>query len=188
MSRRGSAMVLVCRRGCVLSRLSRATCRPAPLLESIQSPLCGLNEGHRSGAASDRIKRFADGFAEQLVRHLAAGHAVHLASHEPGFVRRQKDEDRCNFHWLRRSLERRLPAEATHWSGGRVAGMSGVQTGPGATALTRIPCSIASFDSAFVKLTIAALVGAYASNFRAWGVCLTGGRVDDAAAWFHARH
>ena len=47
---------------------------------------------------------------------------------------------------------------------GSVEGMSGVQTGPGATALTRTPLSIAIFDSAFEKFTIAALVGAYARS------------------------
>ena len=43
---------------------------------------------------------------------------------------------------------------------GIVEGMSGVQTGPGATALTRTPCLIARPASERVKLTMAALVEA----------------------------
>jgi hypothetical protein len=39
-----------------------------------------------------------------------------------------------------------------------VAGMSGVQMGPGATALTRIPRSATYCDSPRVKLRMAALV------------------------------
>jgi hypothetical protein len=38
--------------------------------------------------------------------------------------------------------------------------MSGVQTGPGATALTRIPCLPASFAKLFVMFAIVALVAA----------------------------
>ena len=37
-------------------------------------------------------------------------------------------------------------------------GLSGVQIGPGATALTRIPCSARSSASALVKATIPPLV------------------------------
>src|SRR6516225_8637094 len=43
-----------------------------------------------------------------------------------------------------------------------VEGISGVQTGPGATALTRTPRLIARLASERVKLTMAALVDAYA--------------------------
>ena len=39
-----------------------------------------------------------------------------------------------------------------------VAGMSGVQTGPGATTLTRIPCSAPSCASALEKVTMAPFV------------------------------
>ena len=45
-----------------------------------------------------------------------------------------------------------------------VDGISGVHTGPGATAFTRMPFSIASSESAFVNVTIAPLVVAYASS------------------------
>src|SRR3954454_24074544 len=38
--------------------------------------------------------------------------------------------------------------------------ISGVQTGPGATALTRMPRSISSFERPFVKVTIAPFVEA----------------------------
>jgi hypothetical protein len=45
-------------------------------------------------------------------------------------------------------------------STGIVAGMRGVQIGPGATAFTRIPRSASSCDRFLVKLTMAALVEA----------------------------
>src|SRR5262249_35654726 len=49
------------------------------------------------------------------------------------------------------------PCFATR-SGSNEAGMSGVQIGPGATALTRMPSSIKASDSERVKLTIAPFV------------------------------
>jgi hypothetical protein len=42
--------------------------------------------------------------------------------------------------------------------------MSGVQTGPGATALTRIPCGARSCASDMVKVAMAPLVVAYGSS------------------------
>src|SRR3982074_662028 len=48
---------------------------------------------------------------------------------------------------------------------GNVEGISGVQTGPGATALTRTPCSIARLASDRVKLTMAALGEGEAMKF-----------------------
>jgi hypothetical protein len=45
-------------------------------------------------------------------------------------------------------------------SGSIVDGISGVHTGPGATAFTRTPHSIASLESPFVKPTMAHLVEA----------------------------
>src|SRR5260221_11925528 len=48
---------------------------------------------------------------------------------------------------------------------GKVEGISGVQTVPGATALTRTPCLIARLASDRVKLTMAALVDAQAMRF-----------------------
>src|SRR5690606_18634338 len=48
-----------------------------------------------------------------------------------------------------------------------VEGMSGVQTGPGATAFTRMPRSASSCESPFVKLAIAALLAAECSR---WGL------------------
>jgi hypothetical protein len=50
-----------------------------------------------------------------------------------------------------------LPKEAT-LSSGMVAGMSGVQIGPGATALTRMPCLISCWERLRVKATMAPLV------------------------------
>jgi hypothetical protein len=50
-----------------------------------------------------------------------------------------------------------LPNSAT-FSAGESAGLSGVHTGPGATALTRIPFSITFCASALVKAWIAPLV------------------------------
>jgi len=47
---------------------------------------------------------------------------------------------------------------------GIVEGISGVQTGPGATAFTRMPRFIAMCDSVLVMLTSAALVAAYGSR------------------------
>ena len=44
--------------------------------------------------------------------------------------------------------------------GVNVDAISGVQTGPGATALTRMPRSMSSFASPFVKVTIAPFVDA----------------------------
>jgi hypothetical protein len=50
--------------------------------------------------------------------------------------------------------------KSSTFSSGIVAGMSGVQIGPGATALTRMPRSMVSCASPLVKLTIAPLVAA----------------------------
>ena len=58
-----------------------------------------------------------------------------------------------------RSNEVSCPNFST-FSFGIVDGMRGVHTGPGATAFTRTPRSMAICDSAFVKLMIAAFVGA----------------------------
>src|SRR5215207_9972612 len=44
------------------------------------------------------------------------------------------------------------------FSAGIVEGISGVQTGPGATAFTRIPCLDTNFARAFVKPIMAAFV------------------------------
>jgi hypothetical protein len=49
-------------------------------------------------------------------------------------------------------------------SGGSDIGISGVHTGPGATAFTRIPLVIASRESPFVNVTIAPFVAAYGSR------------------------
>jgi hypothetical protein len=59
---------------------------------------------------------------------------------------------------LSSSFVRILHWEASTFSLGIVEGISGVHTGPGATAFTRTPCSIASFAMLFVMLTIAAFV------------------------------
>ena len=45
-----------------------------------------------------------------------------------------------------------------------VAGMSGVQIGPGATLLTRMPFSPSSWARLATKLAIAALVAAYGAS------------------------
>jgi hypothetical protein len=50
-----------------------------------------------------------------------------------------------------------LPNWAT-FSSGMVAGISGVQIGPGTTALTRIPSPISCWDRLRVKATMAPLV------------------------------
>src|SRR3954451_18572421 len=50
------------------------------------------------------------------------------------------------------------------FSVGMVAGMSGVQIGPGATLLTRMPCSPRSCARLAQKLAIAALVAAYGAS------------------------
>ncbi len=44
------------------------------------------------------------------------------------------------------------------FSGGNVEGIKGVQIGPGATALTRMPFSTSAFASERVKATMAPLV------------------------------
>src|ERR1700712_4532931 len=57
-----------------------------------------------------------------------------------------------------------LPKFFTFW-GAIVEGISGVQIGPGATQLARMPFSASSCASPPVKFTIAALVAEYASSF-----------------------
>jgi len=47
---------------------------------------------------------------------------------------------------------------STTFLAGKLAGMSGVQTGPGATPLTRIPFSTSASESDRVKATMAPLV------------------------------
>jgi hypothetical protein len=49
-------------------------------------------------------------------------------------------------------------------SGGMVAGINGVQIGPGATLLTRMPRSPSSWARPAVKFAIAPLVVAYGSS------------------------
>src|SRR5688572_25193239 len=51
------------------------------------------------------------------------------------------------------------------FSGGMVAGMSGVQIGPGATLFTRMPFSASICASEALKLAIPALVIAYGARF-----------------------
>jgi hypothetical protein len=55
------------------------------------------------------------------------------------------------------------PKDATR-SGGIVAGMSGVQIGPGATQLTRMPRSASSCPRLAVRFAIAALVAEYGTS------------------------
>ena len=52
---------------------------------------------------------------------------------------RQKDEGRRDLFRLRGPMHRCLAAELRHAFSGLSAGLSGVQTGPGATAFTRMP-------------------------------------------------
>ncbi len=91
---------------------------------------------------------------------LAARRSVDLACDVTGFVGTQEDKDGCDFDWLCGSFEGRVFAEVLTFSAGIVAGISGVHTGPGATALTRTPCFMPSCDSVLVRLTIAAFVAA----------------------------
>ena len=49
-------------------------------------------------------------------------------------------------------------------SSGMVAGISGVQTGPGATSLTRLPLSASFWPNALVNATMPALVVAQSSS------------------------
>ena len=59
--------------------------------------------------------------------------------------------------WPARFIGTSAPNFAT-LSGGKVDGISGVQIGPGATPLTRMPFSTSACDSERVKATMAPLV------------------------------
>ena len=70
---------------------------------------------------------------------------------------------------------------------GMVAGISGVQMGPGATAFTRMPFSASSWARALVKLWMPALVVAV-EQFGDGLTARTGGSVDDGGARLHVRN
>ncbi len=64
-------------------------------------------------------------------RRLAAGCGVHFASDESRLVRGEKHKQRSELDGLGRSSERRVRAERLTVDSGIVAGIKGVQTGPG---------------------------------------------------------
>ena len=96
----------------------------------------------------------------ELHRHLPAGSPVNFARDIAGLIASQKDKDWGELGRLSGSPEYRLRAELFHLLFRHRGGNRGVQTGPGATALTRTPFFIARLASDRVKLTIAALVDA----------------------------
>ena len=73
------------------------------------------------------------------------------------------------------------------FSAGIVEGISGVHTGPGATAFTRIPCFETSFANAFVNPMIAALVGAVLQAASQRRVIVVDGFITGAAVLVAAR-
>jgi hypothetical protein len=82
--------------------------------------------------------------------------------HLPGQVRgvvagQNRKQGATSSGWPGRPMGTSLPKAAT-CSAGMVAGISGVQIGPGATALTRIPLPTSCWDRLRVKATIAPLV------------------------------
>ena len=95
-----------------------------------------------------------------LHRHLTSSSTIHFARDIAGLITGQEDKDGSELGRLSGSPEYRLRAELFHLLFGHRRGNKGVQTGPGATALTRTPCLIARLASDRVKLTIAALVEA----------------------------
>ena len=85
----------------------------------------------------------------------------HLAGHVGRVLAGQEHEARRDLVGLARPLQRRVGADARRpSSASKEAGISGVQIGPGATALTRMPFSASACDSERVKATIAPLVEA----------------------------
>lgn len=92
------------------------------------------------------------------VHHFATIHMHHLSAYIRRVIRSKVYVSGSQFirlpwplHWLR-------CAELTYFFSSNVDGMSGVQIGPGATALTRIPFSITFIDSERVNEVIAPLV------------------------------
>ena len=73
---------------------------------------------------------------------------------------RQKDVARCDLLGLPWPLHGHILAELATCSGENVDGISGVQIGPGATPLTRMPFSTSASDRERVNATIAPFVDA----------------------------
>jgi hypothetical protein len=111
--------------------------------------MCCRGEGAAASAAGGERR----GLREQL----SAGDADHLTDDEARVLGREEDVDGCEVARLRRPIGLCSPKRATFSSGNDI-GISGVHTGPGATALTRIPFSINSLARPFVNVTIAPLV------------------------------
>jgi hypothetical protein len=96
----------------------------------------------------------------RLVRRLAACSSVYFTAHKARLIRTKKYEQGANSTgWAGRPNALFFPKFFT-FSLGMVDGMSGVHTGPGATAFTRMPLGTTIFERALVKLTMAALDGA----------------------------
>jgi hypothetical protein len=85
---------------------------------------------------------------------LAAGLAQDLAGDVIRFLRCEDDVRGCQLGGLPGPPQWVCSPNNSTFSSGMVAGMSGVQIGPGATELTRIPFSVRPAPNAFVNATI----------------------------------
>ena len=96
--------------------------------------------------------------AFRLGDRLAAGHGEHLCGDVAGLLGGEEDVGRRDLRRLPSASQRCALAMACAFSVGMVAGISGVQIGPGATAFTRMPFFRQLLREALVKLWMAALV------------------------------
>jgi hypothetical protein len=94
----------------------------------------------------------------------AAGHGPSRTGDITAFVRSQQYVHRCEFGGLARLAKGCVSPKFATFSSGMVAGISGVQIGPGATLFTRIPFSPNSCAKLAEKFAMAALVAAYGAS------------------------
>jgi hypothetical protein len=105
-----------------------------------------------------KLPHHAAGGLASAVDEVAAVGMQHLPGHIRGVVAGQKQETGRDLLGLAGAAHGTSLPKAATCSAGMVAGISGVQIGPGATALTRIPLPTSCWDRLRVKATIAPLV------------------------------
>jgi len=106
----------------------------------------------------------------------------HLAGHVRRIIRGQEHITRRDLSRIPRPLNGTSVPKVFTFSGGKLAGISGVHTGPGATAFTRMPFSTSASASDSVERDDRALGGRIVQKVRAAFVRGDRSCIDDGAA------
>ena len=127
------------------------------MLSVAGGPLGAMRTALFSRRAAPPLRRPRSATSEH--RH-AAGDRHEGARHEAALPGGEQHVGRRQFRGLAGAAQRRPRAELRDLSGLFTIGWIGVQTGPGATQFTRMPCGASRFDRPMVRLAIAPLVAA----------------------------